>query len=261
VVRYQPQAPPQLPVALYTGKGRLKPLPRSLHRHLLAYRVVLITRKFPSTKASLLRLLTHSHGLISFDPLTNLSLEAATLGVPTFLPGNPFPARCYRCFPTDLRSHITDSPGAFITMLQRPGPVVKLAIQGLYRASACAADLIALLTADPEPIAVRPFAVDEPLLLELERYRRHLSRSLTIQTARDGEAISSAFSAMYVKTLKSPYLIHYWFCWGLHLLDRIGDGIFALGLFPLFKPLIYWVGAGVQRLARRSGRLGRMVVG
>ena len=156
VVRHQPQAPPQLQVALYTGKGRLKPLPRSLHRHLLAYRVVLITRKFPSTKASLLRLLTHSHGLISFDPLTNLSLESAILGVPTFLPGNPFPARCYRCFPTDLRSHITDSPGAFITMLQRPGPVVKLAIQGFYRASACAADLIARLTADPEPIADRP---------------------------------------------------------------------------------------------------------
>ncbi|MDP5119796.1 MAG: hypothetical protein NWQ25_10495 [Prochlorococcaceae cyanobacterium MAG_34] len=258
---HRPQPPQQLQVALYSGKGRLKPLPRSLHRHLLAYRVVLITRAFPSSKVSLLRLLNCSRGLISFDPLSNLSLEAASLGVPTFLPVNPFPAACYRRFPVDLRSHITDSPGAFVQMLLRPGPVLKLATQGLQGTNVAAASLVAMLSAERDPIGASVFAVDQSSLRQINSYRRRLHLSLAIQTVRDGEAISSAFAAIYVKTLKSPYVIHCSFCWILYVLDRLGDSIFALGLFPFLRPMIRWFGSVSHKLAKRFGRLGRVVVG
>jgi len=259
---YRPKAPRQLQIALYSGKGRLRPLPLSLHRHLLAYRVVLITRTFPATKASLLRLLGCCHGLISFDPLTNLSLEAASLGVPTFVPLNPFSAGSYGRFPVDLRSHITDSPGAFIQMLLRPGPVDQLATDALRQANADAVDLVAMFSAIPDPIATEAFHVTEPLLRQIEDYRRRLKRSFSIQTVRDGESISSMFAAIYVKTLKSPYFVHYWFCQVLYWLDRIGDVIFAIGLFPLLRPIIRRLGAAAQKLARLLRRLfGHLVAG
>ena len=89
--KHTPIAPQILQIGFYTGKGRLHPLPPSLHRRLLRYQIVPITRTFPSTRNALIKLLEKSNGLISCDPLTNLSLEAALVGTPTYLLGNPFP--------------------------------------------------------------------------------------------------------------------------------------------------------------------------
>jgi hypothetical protein len=250
-VQHTPQPPRQLQVALYTGKGRLKPLPRSLHRHLLPYQVVLITRSFPATKKGLLRLLAKSNGLISCDPMTNLSLEAANLGVPTFLSGDPFPPRCYRLFPVDLRPFITNSAGAFIAQLQNRGSRGKLSSSPLYRTGAQAPALVALLTADPEPVGAQAYRVTDQTLQQIELYRQQLVRSRTIQVARDGQSVSSAFSDLYAQSLKAPYAVHVALCHGLGWLDQLGDLLVALRLFQMLRPLLNLMGSLLHAVARR----------
>lgn len=245
-----PQSPQRLRVALYTGKGRLKPLPRCLHRHLLAYQVVLITRSSPATKQRLVRLLAKSNGLISCDPMTNLSLEAATLGVPTFLPGNPFPARCYRHFPVDLRPFITDSAGAFILALQDCGPRRKLSSELLNRVTADAPAFVELVTTKPEAQAARAFRVTEQTVQKINLYRSQLARSRAIQVALDGQSFSSAFSALYARSLKAPYALHCMLCHVLAGLDQLGDLLVALGLFRIVRPLFNWLAGVVHRYAR-----------
>jgi hypothetical protein len=256
-----PHAGRQPQIALYTGKGRLKRLSRSLHRHLLAYQVVLITRSFPATKAGLIRLLARCDGLISCDPMTNLSLEAANLGVPTYLPANPFPARCYHHFPVDLQPFITDSPGAFIAQLQREGPAARLSVEPLKRESAKATALMDLLTADPEPLAARSYRVDDNTLRQIQLYRRQLIQARAIQVVRDGESISSAFSGLYVLSLKLPYVFHCCLCRVLELLDRAADFLLALGLFRVLYPPIRIVGRALHLQLRRMGWTSGRVVG
>ena len=258
---HTPQPPRQLQVALYTGKGRLMPLPRSLHRHLLTYQVVLITRSFPAKKQGLVRLLSKSNGLISFDPMTNLSLEAAILGVPTFLPANPFPARCYRRFPVDLSPFVTDSPSTFISKLQNRGPVRKLSLESLRHATHRALDIVALLASDPEPLAAEAYRVDDETLRQIEDYRQHLLRSRTILTARDGQSLSSALSHFYALSLKAPYGVHCAFCQALNWLDRIGDLLVALGLFRFLRPVLNRLGSMLVALSRRLAFFARLFVG
>lgn len=254
---HTPLPPQNSLIALYTGKGRLRPLPRSLHRHLLRYQVVFINRAFPKTKKALLDLLARSNGLISFDPMTNLSLEAASLGVPVYLPNNPFPERCYRFFPVDLRPFITDSVGHFITKLRQNKPVRKLPPERLEHANSSSAAFLKLLTADPEPTASLPFTVTDQLLDRIEQYRHHLTKSHTIQILRDGQSVSSAFGEFYIRTLKKPYFTHLIFCHAMVFLDSCADFLVPFGIFFIvFKPFrLLWSGCKAIRAKKRRKRL------
>lgn len=248
--QHTPLSPRRPQIALYTGKGRLKPLPRNLHRHLLYYQVVLITRSFPATKQGLIRLLAKSNGLISYDPMTNLSLEAATLGVPTFLPGNPFPESCFRNFPVDLRPFITNDTEAFILRLQKPGPRHKLSLGQLNRIAADAPAFLALLTAEPQPLAAEAYRVTEKTLKQIELFCTQLARSNTIQVARDGQSVSSAFAALYARSLKTSYAMHLVLCYSLGFMDWLCDVFVFLGLFPIVHTLVNMLAGKVERLVR-----------
>jgi hypothetical protein len=73
---------------IYSGKGRLKRLPEKLLDFCSRSQINMITRSTPRTRKELFSLMTSCHGLISFDELTNLNLEAASVGLPVFL-ANP----------------------------------------------------------------------------------------------------------------------------------------------------------------------------
>lgn len=252
-----PHSPKDNQIALYTGKGRLKPLPHSLHRQLLPYQVVLITRTFPRTKDGLIRLLTRSKGLISCDPMTNLTLEAANLGVPTFLPGtNPFPERAYQHFPVDLRDFITDAPETFLAWINSKEPPRKLPDKPLYQKGDQAATLIDLLTRTPEPHDSKAYRIDDDMLALLKRYHAQLISSRAIQIDRGGQSMSSALSRQYAFTLKAPYGMHVAFCRVLALIDRATDLLSALGLFHVLHPFIN----RASRVARVALRPSRTIV-
>lgn len=251
MAQHTPQPPRKPLVTIYTGKGRLRALPRRLHRHILTCEVMLITRTYPATKKDLVRLLTRSSGLISFDPMTNLTLEAASLGVPTFLPANPFHPNCYRNFPADLSPFITDSIDLFLARIKDSGPRRKLSLGPLYRATNQSMTIVSLLTADPEPIGAQCFRVTDEVLQRLRDYRRQLVGSYAIQIDRDGQSISSAFIALYLRSLRAPYGFHVALSHALTWLDRAGDLAVALQIFRMLRPLFRLIARPVHALERR----------
>ena len=102
-------------IAIYPGKGRLCRLPASLLALTRSSEVLLITRAFPKTREELFAVLADCDGLINFDELSQLSLEAASLQIPVFLANRLFPNRCLDTFSVQrLQEAVTDDPERFI---------------------------------------------------------------------------------------------------------------------------------------------------
>ena len=102
-------------IAIYPGKGRLRRLPASLLALTRSSEVLLITRAFPNTRAELFSVLADCDGLINFDELSQLNLEAASLQIPVFLANRLFPNRCLDTFSVQrLQEAVTDDPERFI---------------------------------------------------------------------------------------------------------------------------------------------------
>ncbi|ABM76902.1 Hypothetical protein P9303_01471 [Prochlorococcus marinus str. MIT 9303] len=257
--QYRHQPPHKKRLLLYTGKGRLKALPRNLHRNLLHYEVTLVTRSFPSTKAELTDLLINSSGLISCDPMTNLNLEAAMLGLPVYLLANPFPAEYFRNFPVDLSYSITDSAEDFIVRLADKGPLKQLRTVGMELKSRSAVDIFDLLLLNPPlhndhaldhalTLPVGAYRVNESTLYQIEQYRKFLMRSRTIQALKEGQSFSSAFLGEYVDSLKYPFWAHSLICQGLARLDDLAD--FLATIRVLYLCLLLWKKLGLATLFR-----------
>ena len=104
-----------LKIAIYPGKGRLRRLPASLLALTRSSEVLLITRAFPKTREELFAVLANCDGLINFDELSQLNLEAASLKIPVFLANRLFPDRCLETFSVQgLQEAVTGNPEHFI---------------------------------------------------------------------------------------------------------------------------------------------------
>ena len=239
-------------VCLYTGKGRLKALPRSLHRTMLGLNIRLITRDYPSTRQSLISLLTDSRGLISFDPLTNLNLEAGNLGVPVYLPGNPFPPVCFTDFPVNLAPYVTDDAEIFLARLADNAAPKKLSLQLFRSLNSQAVALMIRVCTDVG--LVDSLRMKPETLHAIDRYSQTIKATRTIQTLFNGSALSSCFTPFYVRSLKLPYWIHIGLCQCLNLIDRVADVLAAIGLYKILQPFIGFV---VNRLFSIGSRLRR----
>jgi hypothetical protein len=188
-------------------------------------------------------------------------LEAANLGVPSFLTSNPFQPHCFRNFPSNLSNHITDSASLFIDWLQKKGPVKKLSTEPLFLADLEAGDFLDLLTATPTPLAAKASVVDVELLSQIKKYRGTLLQSRSIQVARDGQSLSSAFTNYYASSLKTPYAMHWWLCFFLNIVDRFGDLLVFLRLARLLVPLEDFAGKLFRILGSRLSFLKRLLGG
>ena len=239
-------------VCLYTGKGRLKALPRPLHRAMLGLNIRLITRDYPSTRQDLISLLTDSRGLISFDPLTNLNLEAGNLGVPVYLPGNPFPPVCFTDFPVDLAPYVTDDAEIFLARLADNAAPKKLSLQLFRSLNSQAVALMIRVCTDVG--LVDSLRMKPETLHAIDRYSQTIKATRTIQTLFNGSALSSRFTPFYVRSLKLPYWIHIGLCQCLSLIDRVADVLAAIGLYKILQPFI---GFFVNRLFSIGSRLRR----
>ena len=109
-----------LKIAIYPGKGRLRRLPASLLALTRSSEVLRITRAFPKTREELFAVLADCDGLINFDELSQLSLEAASLQIPVFLANRLFPNRCLDTFSVQrLQEAVTDDPARFIEQVHQ----------------------------------------------------------------------------------------------------------------------------------------------
>lgn len=196
----------------------------------------------------LIELLSRSRGLISFDPMTNLMMEAANIGVPVFLPGDPFDASAYRDFPADLTMHVSDDPGQFMARVTDEGRVRKLSPVLPCSRNADAVSLLRKVILKPE--ASDKLRVDQTLQKLIVDYRNKLLNSSTIQTYFDGAALSSLFMPLYLKSMKQPYWSDLLLCRGLYWIDILADLLARLGLFKLLQPVIQYSAPRVYSLGR-----------
>lgn len=73
-------------VIVYTGKGKVTPLPQWLVDEVLpGNEIQFITRFWPETKKELNTLLAEAKAMISYDPLSNISYEATFFATPVYL--------------------------------------------------------------------------------------------------------------------------------------------------------------------------------
>lgn len=250
---YRPHRQQLRSVCFYTGKGRLKALPRPLHRALLGLNIRLITRDYPSTRKGLINLMADSRGLISFDPLTNIFLEAANLGLPVYLTSNPFPPSCFNEFLVDLSTYVTDDAECFIDRLGADGPPQKLSLLRFRSVNRKAVALIQQLFTDP--VLMESLRIGPDTLQSIDHYCQSIKDTRTIQTVFNGTALSSGFARLYVRTLKLPYWTHSALCLLLNLIDRVADVLGAIGLFRLLQPFIVFFSTRLFSFGSRLRRL------
>ena len=111
---------PKKTLLFYCGKGRLTRLPVQILELCKRSEIKVITREYPTSRSELFKLLRASKGLISFDELTNLNLEAASVGVPVFLAEPLFPASSRELFSIEkFRLCVTSEPNEFIDLIKQ----------------------------------------------------------------------------------------------------------------------------------------------
>ena len=101
-------------IAIYTGKGKIRKIPDKIMDLFCKENIQLITRNYPDKRNELFKILLSSKALITFDELTQLNLEAASLGIPVFSVNSLFDNFCMSKFPiSKLQNLITSDPNYF----------------------------------------------------------------------------------------------------------------------------------------------------
>lgn len=107
-------------ITIYTGKGRVKELPLEIQKLFRKYDINLISRTYPKSRNAMFKLLLNSIGFITFDELTQLNLEAASIGLPVFVVNQIFPDIVYKKFPVkSLGERVTSNPEHFLELLEK----------------------------------------------------------------------------------------------------------------------------------------------
>ena len=102
-------------LALYSGKGRLKKLPHQLLSFCKDFNITIISRHCPATRKELLDAIVSCDGLISFDELSQLNLEAASLGTPVLIANKLYESKVIEDFPIAINRFVTQDPNVFIS--------------------------------------------------------------------------------------------------------------------------------------------------
>jgi hypothetical protein len=139
--------------------------------------------------------------------------------------------------------------------------VNKLSTEPLGRADLEGGEFLDLLTETQSSIPSTASMVDDALLCQIKNYREYLIKARSIQVIRDGQSLSSAFTSYYASSLKAPYLMHWWLCFFLGLVDAFGDLLLFLGLARLLVPLEEFMGKIFRFFSARLSLVKRLFAG
>lgn len=223
----------RLSIALYCGKGRLKQLPEELQSILYNSQIQLITRAFPSTRAGLFRLLASVDGLITFDELSQLSLEAATLGIPVLLANPVFPEESLDSFPIAMRPLVTRVSTRFAELLsmRRLGKLKSLPQSSIFASNQQSVSHIVELITHHELHFQRNV---RPSLKKLSRFSRLLRSKRVLYPHYGGQAAGTFLISLYIMSIYERPSIHRLICHFIAFVDEIGKLMFMIGAESVF---------------------------
>ena len=204
-------------ICLYTGKGKLTKLPKSIRELFPDYKVEIITRLIPKSRADYFKSLLYSDGLITFDEMTQTNLEAASLGIPVYIANPLFPKESLENFDMKLfQTRITKSPEMFLSMIKSN--------------SFPAAILNPNYLESKNEITLKKFVgiLNNEIFLEklskndisyMKRYSNTLkSKKLILPYINTGQAPSSLLVDLYCKNLENSKKYNY-----VYLLSKVLD--------------------------------------
>ena len=222
-----------LKLCLYTGKGRIFDLDEDIKNLFPNYKIEIITRKKPSIRSEYFNLLVNCDGLISFDELTQTNLEAASLGIPVYIPNPIFKNKCIRKFDLKvLKERITSSPEIFISNIKKADTPFEIFDINYLRSSnkKTIDNFIKIIKGE---LIIHPLTKID--IKRFKKYTKNLNSEKTFSPIiNGGQSLSSLLIEIYIHNLMNrkryPYLKNL-----LKLIDLIGYILYKIGLLRLIE--------------------------
>ena len=196
----------------------------------------LITRSYPEKRSDLFKILLSSKALITFDELTQLNLEAASLGIPVFSVNSLFDSVCMSKFPiSKLQNLITSDPNYFEDLYLRNIPDNKFLLKQ------------DLLEEDDTTFQnIYKFLIGENKLhqvnnLDIKRYKKwtsYLKRKDILYPHVGGESLGKVFINQFCNSLISQKKYNFLFL-RINLFQIIGKILFKLRLLRLVELILH----------------------
>ena len=197
-------------ICLYTGKGKLTKLPKSIRELFPEYKVEIITRIRPRSRTNYFKSLIYCDGLITFDAITQTNLEAASLGIPIFLANPLFPDESLENFSIKkFKSRITKSPDVFLSMVKSEKFPADI-LDKNYLESKNAITLKKFVGIFSREIVLEKLSKKN--IKDIKSYSNKLnSKKIILPFINSGQAPSSLFINLYTKNLENPNKYQYIF--------------------------------------------------
>jgi hypothetical protein len=239
-------------MGLYTGKGRLRPLPEELQRFLFGAEIKLFTRATPKSRSKLFRQLQQCDGLITFDELTQLNFEAATLGVPIFLANPLFPPESCDSFPVPISDYISDSAPLFFEQVRqrRNGTLKPLGLQGMLLFNINKECILRFEAVIGDP-ATSPAVGEGHQIDRLISFGRHLRNQRILLPCDNGQAPSARLIRAYVDSFSYSRNFHLLVSGAAFALDVLGVALFALKVPKILSSMERLISRMCSSLPRR----------
>lgn len=220
-------------VGIYCGKGRLRPLPEQLRALLFDSKIKIITRSSPSSRNELFSLLSMIDGLITYDELSQLTLEAATLGIPVLLANPLFPPKCLNLFSISISTFVTRDPEEFLSLLseRRQGLLKAVSSSSIFSENADTLDRFSRLVLSK---TWNYTGEDKLRMQSIFRYGRMLRSKRAIYPHYGGQSAGTFFLAFYMRSLLERPFIYQQICHIISFVDEIGRFFFLAGAGKLF---------------------------
>ena len=196
-------------IAIYCGKGRLFLLPQCLEELISQYQISYFTRYKPKSRQSYEQLLLSCDALISYDSITAVILDFASLGKPVYLPNDPFPQHSYDAYPLSCLNNVYHDYEDWLSHLKfssmNPQSSLLHVITELSEANKIAASnfssLISCANSESQDQNI------SKMISSLNEYSSMLLFNSTIQPSLDGQAPSSRYLNLYIYYLRLPLRI------------------------------------------------------
>ena len=200
-----------LKVVIYCGKGRLKSLPNELLAILSTSKIQIISRDWPSSREKLMSILQSSDALVSFDEMSQISLETASLGIPVFLANPIFPLISIEKFSIDIRKNIITEAKTFLNRLDslRINRRNSLRESCLYQANQYTVDHIArLINCTGTSDYTKTLIGNRYTIKQLKHHSNYLRRKRVLLPILNGQSPGSLLMDLYVRSIAMKPFMH-----------------------------------------------------
>jgi hypothetical protein len=244
----------KLAIGVYCGKGLLKALPEELRSLMVDAEIQVISRTSPKTRSGLFSLLSDLDGLVTFDELTQLNLEAASIGIPIFIANPLFPSDASTLFPLPIEDLATSDHKEFILRIdkRRLNQTRQLSASTLYSLNDITIDRI---MKDLECASWGWSTAATERYKNITRYGQDLRRKNKLAPYYGGQSAGTYFFRLYMAaSLTQPRYFYHFACMLISLLDQIGRFFYLIGFSKAFEIII----ARIKK--SKSARSGARVI-